>query len=242
MPLDPDVTNAAGRAWEKVVEKHVERKLRVKCVRLDLGTPATRNRPDFRLDDLTSGEPIALVEAKTVHSAGYDRKRKAHISTLDPALVASSPEFDPHEDLDELDEQELLDRLIVAPGVAPNYDEAIADARRKYICTTRECSELAGLPYLVAFLGDWWAPTDLVDRRQAPEISGFLLLEVDRERDVALRRESLEQLGRRADTGDQRRLPPPAKEWRLVRNRRAANPVPDQIGLHCLDGYPEDPD
>jgi hypothetical protein len=176
------------------------------------------------LEDKSTEAPVALVEVKAPISAGYDSEDEIHHSSLDPGV--------------------LNGKVRCVPAIPEAYRAAMEDAAAKYRTVVEDCPEFADLPFLVVFLPDILAETPLLDRRQEdfPEISGILLLVVNREMYEAASRMPRAEMKRRAMTGDMKDLPPPTKEWRLLRNPHAAVPVPAHLALHCLDGYADDPE
>lgn len=218
MAFDQRLLNRIAADNEAKAAKHL-RGLGVDVERIREGP---RKRPDYLLRDRSSKVPVAIVEVKTIFSAGVGPDGTHH-STLDPASA---------------------DKVREMPAVSPNYRSAFEDAVEQYQSLIADVPECRGLPFLVAFISDFFAGPTLLDRRQPefPEVTGYLVLVENRDMLARANRMSMRELERRLDSGDGSGLPPPAKEWRFLANPHASIPLPPHLRLACLEGYPEDRD
>lgn len=220
MALDPTHVRILSEQCQKIAEKHLC-KLGVRVVPKD--RQARRRRPDYVLHDLSTDEPVAVVEVKLIVSAGYDQEDGVHLSTLDESAEG---------------------KVRMMPSVAAGYRQALEEATEQYRQLAADEPQHAGLPLLVVFFYDFFADPSLLDRRQPdfPDLSGYLLLVENRELLAVAADMPMDELERRIDSGTAKEMPPPAKEWRLLENQHARVPVPEHIRLACLLGYPEDPE
>lgn len=210
MSLDPQQIQAISDSNESVAEKRF-RKMGLQVLRLDRQGP--RSRPEFLVSD--SSGPLLLSEVKTIVSAGYLSNRNAHASTLDSDLPGTE-----------------------SFGMAIDMrEDVLANAVWKYRCTVSDIPGLVGIPFAVVLFQDFYADhfTLFPPRMDSfPEISGLLKVVKDDARDQAMRKMSMEELRRRGATGCMKGLPPSRKEFCLIKNECAANPLPGHIVARCL--------
>ncbi len=215
--LNSEESNRRSAAYEAVVAKQFK-KLGYAVERLD--RQKKRPRPDFLISD-RAGSRQMLCEVKTVLSAGYLPGRHANVSMQDENLADTGP-FKAEIDL---------------TGIS----EGLADAVRKRRELVKDDSSFADLPLLVAFSFDPFAdhlhcyPRTFDERDEHfREVSGILTIKEDVARTKAFERLSDEEQERRIRTRSMTGLPPPSKDFVLVRNKSALRVVPKDFQLRCI--------
>ena len=116
-------------------------------------------------------------------------------------------------------------------------DEDLRDTVQKYLKLVEDRPELAGTPLVVAFFFDPFADVfDLYPSRMEafPEVSGILKIEVALTIRRMAEQMSLEELRERIDSGSMKVFPPPSKEFRLLENELAENPLPRHFVDLCI--------
>ena len=215
--LIPRTLNLISTTNEAVVEKQFN-KLRYSVRRLDRN--ARRPRPDFLILN-TSGHPEMLCEVKTVHSAGYLKKRDAHISTLDGKLFDAG--------------------IFEIPIDLTKIRDNLADAVRKREALVEDDPGFAELPLLVAFFFDFFADHLVCyPRIFDAEVSGILTIEKDIPRTKAFGQLSTDEQEQRLKTGHMNGLPPNSTDFFLIRNKAARLRLPRAFQGQCFtEGFDE---
>ena len=233
MSIDPKERQRVTDRNERIAEKQLHRVLGFEFEPLDMAGRQRRKRVEGALKE-SGGQPVALVEVKTLISGGVDPEDGAHFSTLDPSLPTT---FDP-------EDSERNVRVRVRPVSAGNLEQHLAKAVDQYRQTIEDYPGYKGLPFVVVLFADPFGPAlELIDRRIPghPEISGLMYLVRNRLRNASLSEETLEEIEARLNGLGDAGLPPPDYEWRYVANPHAASPVPRDFVERCIEGWPEDP-
>jgi len=141
-----------------------------------------------------------LCEVKTIVSAGCMHDKGVHVSTLDENL-----------------------RDFHLPIDLRNITDDILDAVRKRAALVADEPKFAPLPLLVAFFFDQFAKEYLhcYPPTFDQDVSRILTIETDVARTKAFAKLSREEQRRRLRTGEMAGLPPPSKDFALVRNKAA---------------------
>ena len=210
--LDSNESNQKAAAYEKVVAKQFE-KLGYSVERLDRKS-SKRPRPDFLISDRGRCRRM-LCEVKTVLSAGYLPDRHANVSMQDENLTNTG----------------VFKTNIDLTGIS----EGLADAVRKRRELVKDDSSFADLPLLVAFYFDFFANhLHCYPRTFDANVSGILAIKEDVARNKAFEELSEEEQQRRLRTGSVDDLPPPSKDFVLVRNKAALRVLPKDFQLRCI--------
>ena len=214
---EPDVISDAtieqeSRYNEDIVEKRFK-SLRLVPERLDRQGP--RSRPEFLVSD--SSGPLLTCEVKTIFSGGFFADRNAHASTEDPALLNTG---------------------VFSTGIDfGRIRDNLRDAERKYRCLIEDRPSLQALPLLVVFFFDPFADFfDLYPSRmeEFPEVSGIARVISDHAIRQVAEKMSLNEIKARIEAGSMRGLPASSKEFLLVQNECAINPLPDYFVEMCI--------
>ena len=203
---------------EKIAEKQFKR-MALTPVRLDkIGKrkrPA-RKRPEFRLDD-SAKRPVAIVEVKSILSAGPVRDRKFLASTLDPEHFGKGP-FSLNADFSDI-------------------DNALANAVVKYHDLVEDSPELARVPLVVVLFFDEFADhfnlyQPNMDR--FPDVAGILKIESDHLIDAVAKTMSQEEVLARIESGSMAGMPRSTKRFRLLENTCAKRKLPRDFVAKCI--------
>jgi len=212
--LSPDRTNKVSLQNEEVAEKRFK-KIGYSVERLD--KQGHRKRPEFLV--LENKKPLLICEVKTIFSAGYSHKNKAHISTEDPDLI-NSGQF-----------REEIDFTVI--------ENNLSNAISKYRCLINDYPLLSRVPLVVVFFLDFFAeiifelyPKD--DLKRFPEISGILKIESNRAIRKVCENISLDDLKQIINTNSMRGLPPNSKEFLLIENKGANTKLPRHFVESCV--------
>lgn len=119
-----------------------------------------------------------------------------------------------------------------------HIDEALQKASGQYRSLLAAEPDRVGLPFAVVLFTDFFADhLYLYPRRMEafPDVSGILSLEEDRLIREAAHAMSLGDLKTRIDSGSMKGLPPNTKEFRLLRNECARNPLPAHFVMACIE-------